>query len=97
MSLSDYSSLTDISEDDEAYTPAPKTKKAKEKGQYTIKPILKPPRQTTYSAKALYEQMVEGSIDLNPEYQRGVWPSPFVLGHVCPLQSGIQRFNASNL
>ncbi|KLO15691.1 hypothetical protein SCHPADRAFT_849248 [Schizopora paradoxa] len=70
--LSDYSSLTDISDDDEQYTPAPKGKKTREKAQYTIKPILKPPRQTTYSAKALYEQMVESSIDLNPEYQRDV-------------------------
>lgn len=57
MSLSDISSLTEFSSDEE-YAPVKTTKKKTEKGQYKIKPILNPPRQTTYSAKALFGELV---------------------------------------
>ncbi|KAH9958748.1 hypothetical protein BC827DRAFT_1218293 [Russula dissimulans] len=32
----------------------------------------RPPRSTSYSVRALYELIVDGSINLNPDYQRGV-------------------------
>ncbi|TEB24117.1 hypothetical protein FA13DRAFT_1669587, partial [Coprinellus micaceus] len=41
-------------------------------GGYTIKQALKPPRATTYSAKALFEAIGDGDIDLEAEYQRDV-------------------------
>lgn len=50
----------------------PKKDKDKDKnGGYTIKNALKPPRATTYTAQALFDQIVSGDIDLDPEYQRG--------------------------
>jgi len=54
---------------------------------YTIPSPLRPPRSTSYSVRALYgpsfslslffllislsEQIIDGSIDLDPDYQRG--------------------------
>ncbi|KAI3613826.1 hypothetical protein WG66_013644 [Moniliophthora roreri] len=39
---------------------------------YTLQNALKPPRATTYTAQALFEQIKNRAIDLNPEYQRDV-------------------------
>ncbi|KAI0808252.1 hypothetical protein C8Q74DRAFT_1188435, partial [Fomes fomentarius] len=83
--LSDWeSSLTELSSDDE-YVPASKknTKKAPRKrqqeeyrasGAYSRNP-LRAYRTTTYTAKSLYDQIIDNTIELNPEYQRDiVWP-----------------------
>ncbi|KAK0194821.1 hypothetical protein F5146DRAFT_1022923 [Armillaria mellea] len=41
---------------------------------YRLSNALKVPRATTYTAQALYEQIISNDIDLDPEYQRGeVW------------------------
>jgi hypothetical protein len=53
----DDSSLTEpsTSSDDEAYKPSASAKKpTRKKGDYTLKGVLKAPRTSTYSAKALY-------------------------------------------
>ncbi|KAF5345784.1 hypothetical protein D9758_011907 [Tetrapyrgos nigripes] len=39
---------------------------------YKLQKALKPPRATTYTAQALYEQIQSRDIDLEPEYQRDV-------------------------
>uniref|UniRef100_A0A0W0G065 GmrSD restriction endonucleases N-terminal domain-containing protein n=1 Tax=Moniliophthora roreri TaxID=221103 RepID=A0A0W0G065_MONRR len=39
---------------------------------YKIQNALTPPRATTYTAQALFEQIRRGDIDLDPEYQRDV-------------------------
>ncbi|KAK7027266.1 hypothetical protein VNI00_015355 [Paramarasmius palmivorus] len=39
---------------------------------YTLQNALQPPRATTYTAQALFEQIMNEAIDLNPEYQRDV-------------------------
>ena len=43
--------------------------------KYVITDALKAPRATTYTAQALFDQIMNGDIDLDPEYQRG----PFFL------------------
>ncbi|KAJ3786198.1 hypothetical protein GGU10DRAFT_311458 [Lentinula aff. detonsa] len=40
--------------------------------EYKLQKTLKPPRATTYAARALYEQIYNSDIDLSPEYQRDV-------------------------
>ncbi|KAL0070400.1 hypothetical protein AAF712_002231 [Marasmius tenuissimus] len=75
--LSDSESvLTDIDEDEleddeEEYSTTQKKKRGG-RGTYKLKNALKPPRATTYTAQALYEQIHNGDIELDPEYQRGV-------------------------
>ncbi|THU99208.1 hypothetical protein K435DRAFT_719927 [Dendrothele bispora CBS 962.96] len=39
---------------------------------YRLQKALRPPRATTYTAQALYEQIQNRDIDLEPEYQRDV-------------------------
>ncbi|EIN04175.1 hypothetical protein PUNSTDRAFT_146661 [Punctularia strigosozonata HHB-11173 SS5] len=68
-----------IGSEDEEYTTPTQRKKAKgkkvEDAEYQIHHALKPPRATSYSAQALYEQIHNGDIELEPEYQREVvWP-----------------------
>ncbi|KIK55350.1 hypothetical protein GYMLUDRAFT_264172 [Collybiopsis luxurians FD-317 M1] len=53
-------------------TRAPPKKKASQDQEYKLQKVLKPPRATTYAAKALYDQIHNASIDLSPEYQRDV-------------------------
>ncbi|KAI0275834.1 hypothetical protein BGY98DRAFT_1098601 [Russula aff. rugulosa BPL654] len=69
-SASDYSSG---SEDD---TPIAKKKKSTgaktDNDDFSFKNVLRPPRSTTYTAQALYDQIIEGVIDLDPYYQRDV-------------------------
>ncbi len=80
-----YSSLSDLASDaDDVSMDGPdsdygkttksrsrrKTKKDKD-AAYTIKNALKVPRATTYTAQSLFDQIVSGDIDLDPEYQRG--------------------------
>ncbi|KZT03116.1 uncharacterized protein LAESUDRAFT_738446 [Laetiporus sulphureus 93-53] len=81
MSLSDFDSdLTDLpSSDEEEYIPTTTKKKKKAtprtRTEYKIQNALRPPRTTQYTAKSLYDQIVDDAIDLNPEYQRDVvWP-----------------------
>jgi len=48
---------------------------AKSSTGYIITDALKAPRATTYIAQALFDQIMNGDIDLDSEYQRG----PFFL------------------
>ncbi|KAA1476388.1 hypothetical protein DENSPDRAFT_843331 [Dentipellis sp. KUC8613] len=53
----------------------PSTRRSKGEKEYKIRSALKPPRTTTYTAQSLYDQIHDGTIDLEPEYQRAVvWP-----------------------
>ncbi|KAH7910427.1 hypothetical protein BJ138DRAFT_1008858 [Hygrophoropsis aurantiaca] len=77
MSLSDFSDLTDLSSDEDDVPLSQKTyKKAapakKTAKEYKISNVLRPPRTTQYTAKSLYDQIIDNSIDLDPEYQRDV-------------------------
>ncbi|EGN97363.1 hypothetical protein SERLA73DRAFT_57011, partial [Serpula lacrymans var. lacrymans S7.3] len=80
MSLSDFSELTELSSDEDIpLTQASAAKKRptpkKTIREYQISHALRPPRTSQYTAKSLYDQTVDGSITLEPEYQRGiVWP-----------------------
>ncbi|TFK71182.1 hypothetical protein BDN72DRAFT_794448 [Pluteus cervinus] len=82
------SDLTPLEEDDtdDEYG-KPSTSKSKKKdgksggGGYKIKNALKVPRATTYTAQSLYEQIIAGEINLEPEYQRDVvWPEAKQIG-----------------
>ncbi|KAL6301876.1 hypothetical protein BKA93DRAFT_919266 [Sparassis latifolia] len=73
--LSDFDSdLTELSSDEEEYIPASQKKRApaKAKNDYKIQNALRPPRTTSYTAKSLYDQIIDNSIRLDPEYQREV-------------------------
>lgn len=77
MSLSDVSDLTDLSEDEDDFPPSKTRTTASKKGtkEYKISGVLRAPRTTSYTAKSLYDQIIENAIDLDPEYQRDVvWP-----------------------
>ncbi|KAI0067409.1 hypothetical protein BV25DRAFT_1819733 [Artomyces pyxidatus] len=88
MSFSDFedSDLTDLSSEEDDYVPlakkaTPKKSAKTKKATYTVSNPLRPPRTTQYSAKSLYEQIVDSSIDLDPEYQRDVvWPESKQIG-----------------
>ncbi|KAI0034812.1 hypothetical protein K488DRAFT_77027 [Vararia minispora EC-137] len=82
---SDLSELTD--EDDEEYAApsrgsgrAPSSKQEErltarsepKTKAYVVRDVLRPPRSTQYTVKSLHEQLVDGSINLDPEYQRDV-------------------------
>lgn len=57
--LSDVSSLTDLSSDDDsAFAPNNKGKSKGKASEYTLKGSLKPPRTVSYSAKHLYGMFV---------------------------------------
>lgn len=57
--LSDVSSLTDLSSDDDsAFAPNNKGKNKGKASEYTLKGSLKPPRTVSYSAKHLYGMFV---------------------------------------
>ncbi|KIJ19326.1 hypothetical protein PAXINDRAFT_96729, partial [Paxillus involutus ATCC 200175] len=73
MSLSDVSDLTELSSDEEE-VPLTKNATKKKKGgkEYRITNVLRAPRTTQYTAKSLYDQIIENAIDLDPEYQRDV-------------------------
>ncbi|EGN97368.1 hypothetical protein SERLA73DRAFT_75064 [Serpula lacrymans var. lacrymans S7.3] len=50
-------------------------------GGYKIRNVLKLPRATTYTTQALYEQIINADINLEPEYQRDVvWPEAKQIG-----------------
>ncbi|KAI0776980.1 hypothetical protein BD413DRAFT_444302, partial [Trametes elegans] len=74
------SSLTELSSDEDVYVPVPSKKKAppkgkgktKTKGDYKVVHLLRPYRTTTYTARSLYDQIVDNTIELDPEYQRDV-------------------------
>ncbi|OCB92199.1 hypothetical protein A7U60_g409 [Sanghuangporus baumii] len=69
--LSDVSSLTDLSSDED-YVYVSKSKKTTKKREWQPKQILKAPRLTQYSTTTLYEEILNGKVDLDPEYQRDV-------------------------
>ncbi|KAH9960318.1 hypothetical protein BC827DRAFT_1208889 [Russula dissimulans] len=50
----------------------PKKPKLDRRSPYTIVNPLRPPRSTSYSVRALYELIVDGLINLYPDYQREV-------------------------
>ncbi|KIP05072.1 hypothetical protein PHLGIDRAFT_169058 [Phlebiopsis gigantea 11061_1 CR5-6] len=78
MALSDWESdLTELdSSSDEEYVP--QKKRGRPPGpvkEYKINNYLRPPRSTNQSIRSLYDLLVEGTIDLDPVYQRDVvWP-----------------------
>jgi hypothetical protein len=78
MSLSDVSDLTDLSSDEDDFPPSKTSRTtASKKGtkEYKISGVLRAPRTTSYTAKSLYDQIIDNAIDLDPEYQRAVvWP-----------------------
>ncbi|KAJ7142386.1 hypothetical protein C8R44DRAFT_974158 [Mycena epipterygia] len=88
ISGDEYSDLTDIDELSEEYEAQPAKRKGKGKGkakavagEYRIRHALKAPRATTYSTEALYKQIHNGDINLEPEYQREVvWPEAKQIG-----------------
>ncbi|KAN0114200.1 Protein of unknown function DUF262 domain containing protein [Russula decolorans] len=69
-------SASDYSSDSENDTPIAKRKKSTgaktDNDEFSFKNVLRPPRSTTYTAQALYDQIIEGVIDLDPYYQRDV-------------------------
>ncbi|KAF7981511.1 hypothetical protein HWV62_33073 [Athelia sp. TMB] len=77
---SEDSELTEISSSEDevplaSNLPARKTKTKASPPEYQVKNSLKPPRTTQYTARSLYDQIIENTIDLDPEYQRDVvWP-----------------------
>ncbi|KAJ7047222.1 hypothetical protein C8F04DRAFT_1063065 [Mycena alexandri] len=80
---SDLTSLDELSQEESARPVKKKGKgKAKTKaGEYRLRHALKAPRATTYSTEALYKQIHNGDIDLEPEYQREVvWPESKQIG-----------------
>ncbi|XP_006456991.1 hypothetical protein AGABI2DRAFT_122864 [Agaricus bisporus var. bisporus H97] len=61
----------------------PRGRKGKKTGDYIITNALQAPRATTYTAQSLFDQIVAGDIDLDPEYQRDVvWPEAKQIGLV---------------
>ncbi|KAH9054858.1 hypothetical protein EDB87DRAFT_1644608 [Lactarius vividus] len=67
---------SEYSSSSESDTPIAKRKRATgskaDSDDFSFKNVLRPPRSTTYTAQALYDQIVEGVIDLDPHYQRDV-------------------------
>ncbi|KAJ7148226.1 hypothetical protein C8R46DRAFT_1128088 [Mycena filopes] len=89
MDEDEYSDLTSLDElsQEESAGPVKSKKKGKGKGgkakagEYRLRHTLKAPRATTYSTEALYKQIHNGDIDLDPEYQREVvWPESKQIG-----------------
>ncbi|KIM74460.1 hypothetical protein PILCRDRAFT_828156 [Piloderma croceum F 1598] len=76
MSFGDFSSeLSDLSSSEDDLPLAKTNGKGKGKAAstgYQIKDALRPPRTAQYTAKSLYDQIIENTIDLDPEYQRDV-------------------------
>ncbi|KAH7886787.1 hypothetical protein F5I97DRAFT_1050037 [Phlebopus sp. FC_14] len=72
MSLSDVSDLTDLSSEEDV--PLAKSTNRTRRGpkEYKISHVLRAPRTTQYTAKSLYDQIIDNAIDLDPEYQRDV-------------------------
>ncbi|KAL0957619.1 hypothetical protein HGRIS_001401 [Hohenbuehelia grisea] len=83
MDSDQYSDLTDLDdEDDDDFQLSGKSKKpAKPQPGYWIRNGPKVPRATTYTAQALYDQMYDSEVDLEPEYQRAVvWSDSMQIG-----------------
>ncbi|KAI9507223.1 hypothetical protein F5148DRAFT_144121 [Russula earlei] len=91
MSFSDFyaSDLTDITSSDDgdefiaskAKPSSVKKSTHNQRSSYTILNALRPPRSTSYSVRALYEQIIDGSINLDPDYQRDiVWSEQKQIG-----------------
>ncbi|KIK68384.1 hypothetical protein GYMLUDRAFT_237447 [Collybiopsis luxurians FD-317 M1] len=67
----DDEELSELSEEDELVNEATSSRNNKPP-TYNLQKALKPPRATTYTAQALYDQIHSSDIDLDPEYQRDV-------------------------
>ncbi|KAJ7916138.1 hypothetical protein B0H13DRAFT_2450658, partial [Mycena leptocephala] len=86
--FSDLTDLGELSEDSETQETRPAKNKAKgnlrlkaKSTEFTIRGALKPGRMTTCSTEALYKQIENGRINLNPDYQRDVvWPESRQVG-----------------
>ncbi|KAI6127029.1 hypothetical protein F5141DRAFT_1186273 [Pisolithus sp. B1] len=72
MSLSDISDLTELSSEEEVAVAKRTPKSKKQSKEYKIKNVLRAPRTTQYTTKSLYDQIIDNSVDLDPEYQRDV-------------------------
>ncbi|KAI5981513.1 hypothetical protein EDC04DRAFT_3022073 [Pisolithus marmoratus] len=72
MSLSDVSDLTELSEEEDVPVTKSTPKSRKQSKEYKIKNVLRAPRTTQYTTKSLYDQIIDNSVDLDPEYQRDV-------------------------
>ncbi|OSD02347.1 hypothetical protein PYCCODRAFT_1390517 [Trametes coccinea BRFM310] len=87
--LSDWdSSLTELSsgEEEQPLRPPKKKKPTKAKAEYMVTNCLQLYRTTTYSAKSLYDQIVDNTIELDPDYQRDVvWTEAKQIGLVDSL------------
>ncbi|KAI0067416.1 hypothetical protein BV25DRAFT_1987816 [Artomyces pyxidatus] len=80
MGDADYDS-SDSGDDYEVPLSSQYKSKKSRNPEYTIRRALKPPRTTTYTAQSLYDQIIEGTIDLEPEYQRDiVWSDAKQIG-----------------
>ncbi|KAI8976365.1 hypothetical protein BD414DRAFT_446482 [Trametes punicea] len=84
--LSDWdSSLTELSSDEDEYLPSAR-KKRQGQTEYKINNYLRPCRTTTYTAKCLYDQIVDNTIELDPDYQRDVvWTETKQIGLIDSL------------
>ncbi|EIM80690.1 uncharacterized protein STEHIDRAFT_125712 [Stereum hirsutum FP-91666 SS1] len=73
-------SETDLSDfEDENFKPT--GQKRSKKKEYQIRAALRAPRQITFPTKALYDQIIDGTINLEPDYQRDVvWPEAKQVG-----------------
>ncbi|TFK35139.1 hypothetical protein BDQ12DRAFT_737722 [Crucibulum laeve] len=83
MDSDGYSDLTDLESDEyeESSKKKPGKKNAAKGGGYRIRNALKVPRATTYTAQALFDQMWNCDINVDPEYQRDVvWPEAKQIG-----------------
>ncbi|KAJ4482314.1 hypothetical protein J3R30DRAFT_3699743 [Lentinula aciculospora] len=70
-----YDELEDEDSDYEKTSRTRAPRKQATSSEYKLQNSLKPPRATTYTARALYQQIYNSDIDLSPEYQRDVvWP-----------------------
>ncbi|KAJ3971579.1 hypothetical protein EV361DRAFT_949578 [Lentinula raphanica] len=67
--LSELSEIDELQDDARAST---SRNRRGTSGGYVLQSTLKPPRATTYTAQALYDQISSGDINLDPEYQRDV-------------------------
>ncbi|TDL23515.1 hypothetical protein BD410DRAFT_897562 [Rickenella mellea] len=80
-----YEEDSDLTDIENSITGSPKpgrgNAKNKSSSSYRVTNALKPPRTTSYTAKSLYDQMYQGDIDVDPEYQRDVvWPDSKQMG-----------------
>ncbi|OJA09013.1 hypothetical protein AZE42_07396 [Rhizopogon vesiculosus] len=90
MSLSDVSDLTEFSSDEDGCSPSKTTRTTGSKKitkEHKISGVLRPPRTPSYTAKSLYNQIIDNVIDLDLEYQR--------VGYGCEWETPLWIFGAA--